>query len=68
MFEFKRFPMLDADDGLDIGGTGAEEPEVAEPVIEEGVEEPEVAEPVKNDSVSRFQFVYSSFGLLCPSS
>ena len=38
MFEFKRFPMLDADDGLDIGGTGAEEPEVAEPVIEEGVE------------------------------
>ena len=32
MFEFKRFPMLDADDGLNIGGTGAEEPEVAEPV------------------------------------
>ena len=26
MFEFKRFPMLDADDGLNIGGTGAEEP------------------------------------------
>ena len=54
MFEFKRFPMLDADDGLDIGGTGAEEPEVAEPVIEEGVEEPEVAEPVKNDSDTAF--------------
>ena len=54
MFEFKRFPMLDADDGLDIGGTGAEEPEVAEPVIEEGAEEPEVAEPVRNDSDSAF--------------
>ena len=54
MFEFKRFPMLDADDGLNIGGTGAEEPEVAEPVIEEGAEEPEVAEPVKNDSDTAF--------------
>ena len=51
MFEFKRFPMLDADDGLDIGGTGAEAQEPAEPVIEEGAEEPEVAEPVnKSDT------------------
>ena len=54
MFEFKRFPMLDLDDGLDIGGTGAEEQEVADPVIEEGAEEPEVAEPVRNDSDSAF--------------
>lgn len=54
MFKFKRFPMLDLDDGLDIGGTGAEEQEVANPVIEEGAEEPEVAEPVRNDSDSAF--------------
>lgn len=54
MFKFKRFPMLDLDDGLDIGGTGAEEQGVADPVVEEGAEEPGVAEPVRNDSDSAF--------------
>ena len=38
---------MEADDGLNIGGQGAEAPEVAEPVIEEGAEEQEVAEPVE---------------------
>lgn len=54
--KFKGFePMLDADDGLDIGGTGAEEPELAEPVEEEGAEEQEVAEPAgKNDADTTF--------------
>lgn len=48
---FRSFqPMLDADDGF-VGGTGAEELEVAEPTVEEGAEEPEVAEPVdKSDA------------------
>lgn len=41
------FPLLDADDGLSVGGTGEEVQEVAEPADEEGVEEQEVAEPVE---------------------
>ena len=45
--KFKKFPMMNADDGLDAGGTSVETPEVAEPAIEEGVEEQEVAEPVE---------------------
>ena len=45
---FKGFqPFLEADDGLEVGGTGEEVQEVAEPVDEEGVEEQEVAEPVE---------------------
>jgi hypothetical protein len=43
---FRMFPLMDADDGLDIGGQGAEAPELAEPVVEEGEEEQELAEPV----------------------
>lgn len=51
---FKRFqPLLNADDGLDIGGTGVEEQEVAEPVVEEGVEEQEPAEPVVEGKTER---------------
>ncbi len=47
---FKKFlPMLDADDGLTAGGTGVEEPEVAEPDVEEGVEETEAAEPSEEE-------------------
>ena len=38
---------LDIDDGLDIAGAGAEEPEVADPAEGEGgAEELEVADPV----------------------
>lgn len=55
---FRMFPLMDADDGLSIpsGEQGAEEPEVAETVIEEGVEEQEPAEPVigKTDADSAF--------------
>ena len=41
---------FDIDDGLDIAGAGAEEPEVADPVqSEEGAEEPEVADPVMDE-------------------
>ena len=54
LLKFMSLPMLEEDDGLNIGGTGEEEQEVAEPVNEEGAEEPEVAEPVKNDSDSAF--------------
>lgn len=51
LLKFMSLPMLEEDDGLNIGGTGEEEQEVAEPVNEEGVEEQEVAEPVnKSDS------------------
>ncbi len=50
--KFRSFePMLDADDGLDIGGTGAEEQELADPVVEEGAEEQEAADPAdKSDA------------------
>lgn len=53
---FKMSPYMEEDDGLNIGGQGAEAPEVAEPVIEEGAEEQEVAEPVekKTDADSAF--------------
>lgn len=55
---FKKFQsMMDADTGLEVGGTGAEEPEVAEPVVEEGAEETEAAEPsegTKTDSDAAF--------------
>jgi hypothetical protein len=45
---FKGFqPFLEADDGLNVAGTGEEVQEVAEPAVEEGVEEQEVAEPVE---------------------
>ena len=45
---FKGFqPFLDADDGLNVAGTGEEVQEIAEPAVEEGVEEQEVAEPVE---------------------
>ena len=51
LLKFMSLPMLEEDDGLNIGGTGEEEQEVAEPVNEEGGEEQEVAEPVnKSDS------------------
>ena len=51
LLKFMSLPMLEEDDGLNIGGTGGEEQEVAEPVNEEGGEEQEVAEPVnKSDS------------------
>lgn len=51
LLKFMSLPMLEEDDGLNIGGTGEEEQEVAEPVNEEGEEEQEVAEPVnKSDS------------------
>ena len=51
LLKFISLPMLEEDDGLNIGGTGEEEQEVAEPVNEEGGEEQEVAEPVnKSDS------------------
>ena len=51
LLKFMSLPMLEEDDGLNIGGTGEEEQEVAEPVDEEGEEEQEVAEPVnKSDS------------------
>ena len=51
LLKFMSLPMLEEDDGLNIGGTGEEEQEVAEPVNEEGVEEQEAAEPVnKSDS------------------
>ena len=51
LLKFMPLPMLEEDDGLNIGGTGEEEQEVAEPVNEEGGEEQEVAEPVnKSDS------------------
>lgn len=57
--KFKGFlPLLEADDGLNVvGGTGEEEPEVAETVDEEGEEEQEVADPVetgKTDSDAAF--------------
>lgn len=56
---FRSFaPFLDADDGLDVGGTGVEAPEAADPVDEVGEEEQEVAEPVnetgKTDSDAAF--------------
>lgn len=45
---FKGFqPFLEADDGLNVAGTGEEVQEIAEPAVEEGVEEQEVAEPVE---------------------
>lgn len=48
---FRSFqPMMEEDDGLDIGGTGVEEPEVAELDDEISEENSEVAEP--NDSRS----------------
>ena len=51
LLKFMSLPMLEEDDGLNIGGTGEEEQEVAEPVNEEGGEEQEGAEPVnKSDS------------------
>lgn len=51
LLKFMSLPMLEEDDGLNIGGTGEEEQEVAEPVNEEGEEEQEAAEPVnKSDS------------------
>lgn len=53
MFElsFRSFlPMMDADDGLDIGGTGEEELEPAEPAAEEGEEESGLAEPTEGRS------------------
>ena len=39
LLKFMSLPMLEEDDGLNIGGTGEEEQEVAEPVNEEGGEE-----------------------------
>ena len=51
LLKFMSLPMLEEDDGLNIGGTGEEEQEVAEPVNEEGGEEQEGAEAVnKSDS------------------
>lgn len=47
MFSFQ--PYMAEDDGL-TAGTGAEAPEVAEPVVEEGAEETEPAEPSKSDA------------------
>lgn len=45
---FKGFqPFLEADDGLNVAGTGEEVQEIAEPAVKEGVEEQEVAEPVE---------------------
>ena len=47
---FRAFqPYMEEDDGLSAG-TGAEVPEPAEPVIEEGAEETEPAEPSKSDA------------------
>lgn len=50
MFKTMFTPFLDADDGLSIGGAGAEEQELAEPAeSEEGAEEQEVAEPAVSE-------------------
>lgn len=47
---FRAFqPYMAEDDGLSAGA-GAEAPEVAEPVVEEGAEETEPAEPSKSDA------------------
>ena len=52
--KFKEFlPYMSEDTGLETG-TGAEEPEVAEPDVEEGAEEPEVAEPAKGEADAAF--------------
>ena len=42
--KFNKFPLMDADDGLNVGGASEETQEVAEPVVEEGEEEQEAAE------------------------
>lgn len=47
--KFNKFPLMDADDGLNVGGASEETQEVAEPVVEEGEEEQEAAEPVESN-------------------
>ena len=47
---FRAFqPYMAEDDGLSAGA-GAEAPEAAEPVVEEGAEDTEPAEPSKSDA------------------